>query len=71
MIIMVKSLVFCEKIYEYGDVQVMMSGSSMAIFDQYTMLTCPCDVYPLTPHIYTVKLGFTGVFIFFSSYFCS
>ena len=29
------------------------------------MITCPCNVYPLTPHFYIVKLGFTGVFIFF------
>ena len=29
------------------------------------MNTCPCDVDPLTPHFYIVKLGFTGVFIFF------
>ena len=29
------------------------------------MLTCPCDLYPLTPHFYIVKLGFTGVYIFF------
>ena len=27
-------------------------------------ITCPCDLYPLTPHFYIVKLGFTGVFIF-------
>ena len=32
------------------------------------MLTSPCNVDPLTPHFYIVKLGFTGVFIF--SYFC-
>ena len=32
------------------------------------MLTCLCNVYPLTPHFYIVKLGFTGVYIF--SYFC-
>ena len=31
--------------------------------------TCPCDIHPLTPHLYIVKLGFTGVFIFFN--FCS
>ena len=29
------------------------------------MQTCPYNVYPLTPHFYIVKLGFTGVFIFF------
>ena len=26
--------------------------------------TRPCDLYPLTPHFYIVKLGFTGVYIF-------
>ena len=24
------------------------------------MITCPCNVYPLTAHLYIVKLGFTG-----------
>ena len=28
-------------------------------------ITCPCDLYPLTPHFYIVKMGFTGVNIFF------
>ena len=28
-------------------------------------ITCPCDLYPLTPHFYIVKLGCTGVYIFF------
>ena len=28
------------------------------------MITCPCDLYPLTPHFYIVKLGCTGVYIF-------
>ena len=28
------------------------------------MITCPCDLYPLAPHFYIVKLGFTGVYIF-------
>ena len=27
--------------------------------------TCPCNDDPLTPHFYIVKLGFTGVYIFF------
>ena len=31
------------------------------------MLTFPCNLDPLTPHFYIVKLGFTGVYIF--SYF--
>ena len=25
--------------------------------------TCPCNVHPLTPHFYIIKLGLTGVFI--------
>ena len=29
------------------------------------MLTCPCNVLPLTPHFYIVKLRFTGVYIIF------
>ena len=27
------------------------------------MLTCPCNVDPLTPHFYIVKLGSTGVLL--------
>ena len=27
--------------------------------------TCPCNAEPLKPHFYIVKLGFTGVYIFF------
>ena len=34
------------------------------------MLKCPCIVFPLKTHFYIEKLGFTGVFIFFSN-FCS
>ena len=30
----------------------------------FIMLTCPCNVDPLTHHFYIVKLGFTGVYIF-------
>ena len=29
------------------------------------MITSPCNVYPLTPFLYIVTLGFTGVYIFF------
>ena len=28
-------------------------------------ITSPCDLYPLTPQFYIVKLGCTGVYIFF------
>ena len=34
-------------------------------FRGHIMLTCPCNVYPLTPHFYIVKLGFTVVYIVF------
>ena len=27
--------------------------------------TCPCNVYPLKPHFYIVKLGHAGVYLFF------
>ena len=27
--------------------------------------TCPCNVYPLEPHFYIVKLGYAGVYLFF------
>ena len=27
--------------------------------------TCPCNEYPLKPHVYTVKLGYAGVDLFF------
>ena len=32
--------------------------------------TCSCNVYPLEPHFYIAKLGYAGVYLFFS-YFCS
>ena len=31
----------------------------------HVRITYPCDLYPLTPHLYIVKLGCTGVYIFF------
>ena len=27
--------------------------------------TCPCNIYPLKPHFYIVKLGYAGVYLFF------
>ena len=29
------------------------------------MITSPCNEYPITPHFYILKLGFTGVYICF------
>ena len=31
----------------------------------HIMQTCPCNVHPLKPHFYIVKVGFTGVYIIF------
>ena len=31
----------------------------------YIRKTCPCNVYPLKPHFYIVKLGYTGIYLFF------
>ena len=42
---------------------LLMPTLSIALTN--TMITCPCNVHPLTPHFYMVKLGFTGVYIFF------
>ena len=38
-----------------------LSGSRV----KNTMQTRPCNLHPLTPHFYILKLGFTGVYIFF------
>ena len=32
---------------------------------KHIMITHPCNVDPLTSHFYILKLGFTGVYIFF------
>ena len=29
------------------------------------MKTCLCNIYPLEPHFYIVKLGYAGVYLFF------
>ena len=26
---------------------------------------CPCNVYPLGPHLYITKLGYAGIYLFF------
>ena len=40
-------------------------NQELKVFFKFIRITCPCDLYPLTPHFYIVKLGFTGVYIFF------
>ena len=32
---------------------------------QHIRKICPCNIYPLKPHFYIVKLGFAGVYLFF------
>ena len=31
----------------------------------FIRITCPCNVYPFIPTIYTEKLGFAGVYLIF------
>ena len=38
---------------------------NIQILNLFIMVTCPCNEYPLTPHFYIVKVGFTGVYIIF------
>ena len=42
---------------------------SLVYVSKIIMITYPCNVYPLTPYFYIIKLGFTGINIIFS--FCS
>ena len=51
--------------------QLLLSDSSLSHVKRThifgigdTMLTCPCNVDPLSSHFYIVKLGFTRVYIF-------
>ena len=43
------------------------AGVISLFYHKHIMLTRPCDLYPITPHFYIVKLGFIRVYIF--SYF--
>ena len=44
------------------DFEITTSVNSSSL---YIMKTCPCNVYPLEPHVYIVKLGCAGVYPFF------
>ena len=33
--------------------------------ESFIMITCPCNEHPFTPHFCIVKVGFTGIYIFF------
>ena len=43
---------------EYCKLKLLLTGQNI-------MKTSPCNEDPHTPHFYIVKLGFTGVYIFF------
>ena len=47
---------------QQSDIKLMFLDSPM---NNYIIIECLCNEDPLTPHFYIVKLGFTGVFIFF------
>ena len=34
-------------------------------FHAHIRKSCPCNKYPPEPHLYIVKLGFAGVYLFF------
>ena len=36
----------------------------LIVHTNFIRITCPCDLYPLTPNFYIVKMGFTGVHFF-------
>ena len=53
---MYKTLDLCLMITEGS-----LNGTTIRLF---IMLTCLCNVDPITSQFYIVKLGFTGVYIF-------
>ena len=48
-------------VYRAGNVKLMLDTNIQV----YITKTGPYNVDPLKPHFYTVKLGFTGVYIIF------
>ena len=46
---------------------VRQSHDSLEKACKHMMETCPCNVYPLKPHLDIAKLGYTGVYLFFLS----
>ena len=59
-------------LWVFGKGCVILLWHSLAFYITvlHIMITNPCNEHPLTPHfyVYIVKMGFTGVYIF---YFCS
>ena len=40
-----------------GNLVLNMSDASKSAVAAFIGITCPCDLYPLTPNFYIVKLG--------------
>ena len=51
--------------FNTGHEQTQFNRICYFLFFGVIMLTCPCNVHPLTPHFYIVKVGFKGVYIIF------
>ena len=61
-----KSMSINESKYLSGNNLPQIALISGTLFpDSYIRKTCPCNIYPLKPHFYIVKLGFAGVYLFF------
>ena len=53
---------------ELIDVSGYVAEEKLAIAEVsllYTGLICPCNTYSIIPYLYIVKLGYTGVYLFF------
>ena len=48
-----------------SSVDIVKFESHCSKTNRIIRITCPCNVYPLIPHFYIVKLGFAGVYLFF------
>ena len=46
-----------------ANVVAIMYAIIIAVYSGYIMLTCPCNVHPLTSHLSIVKLGFIRICI--------
>ena len=43
---------------------IAVSSITLSVY-LFIRKTCPCNVYPLEPHLYIAKLGYAGVHLFF------
>ena len=55
-----------------GNTAIVQVNENESVWLEDIRITCPCVLYPRTPHFYIVKLGFTGVELYtLFFYFCS